>query len=105
MRVTERQTAIFEVRLSKKTNKPPVWKFGGKELKRDEKFDMVVSEDGLTHTLKIKDVRPSETGEYTLSLGDLISTSPLFIDRKQSCNTKGSVSYSQKIHSNEPFGL
>ncbi|XP_048829497.1 immunoglobulin superfamily member 22-like [Brienomyrus brachyistius] len=81
VRVTERQTAIFEVRLSKKTDKPPVWKFGGKELKRDEKFDVVVSEDGLTHTLKIKDVRPSETGEYTLSLGDLTSTSPLFIDR------------------------
>uniref|UniRef100_A0A3B3R4Y6 Immunoglobulin superfamily member 22 n=1 Tax=Paramormyrops kingsleyae TaxID=1676925 RepID=A0A3B3R4Y6_9TELE len=104
VRVTERQTAIFEVRLSKKTNKPPVWKFGGKELKRDEKFDVVVSEDGLTHTLKIKDVRPSETGDYTLSLGDLTSTSPLFIDSKRSCNTKGSDSYSQKIHSNEPFG-
>ncbi|XP_029107754.1 immunoglobulin superfamily member 22-like [Scleropages formosus] len=81
MRVTERQTAVFEVRLSKKTSEPPIWKFGGKEVKRDEKFDVSVSEDGLTYTLKIKDVRPSETGEYTLSLGDLTAKAPLFIDR------------------------
>uniref|UniRef100_A0A8C9UYQ5 Immunoglobulin superfamily member 22 n=1 Tax=Scleropages formosus TaxID=113540 RepID=A0A8C9UYQ5_SCLFO len=82
MRVTERQTAVFEVRLSKKTSEPPIWKFGGKEVKRDEKFDVSVSEDGLTYTLKIKDVRPSETGEYTLSLGDLTAKAPLFIDSK-----------------------
>ncbi|KAL4622694.1 immunoglobulin superfamily member 22 [Arapaima gigas] len=81
MRVTERQTAVFEVRLSKKTSEPPVWKFGGKEVKRDDKFDVSVSEDGLTYTMKIKDVRPSDTGEYTLSLGDLSAKAPLFIDR------------------------
>ncbi|KAI1903990.1 hypothetical protein AGOR_G00001080 [Albula goreensis] len=81
MRVTERQTAVFEVRLSKKTDLPPVWKFKGKELKRDDKMDVTVSEDGLTYTLKIKDVRPSDTGDYTLSLGDLTATAPLFIER------------------------
>ncbi|XP_036390385.1 immunoglobulin superfamily member 22-like [Megalops cyprinoides] len=81
MRVTERQTAVFEVRLSKKSDLPLVWKFKGKEVKRDEKFDVTVSEDGLTYTLKIKDVRPSDTGDYTMSIGDLTATAPLFIER------------------------
>ncbi|XP_026872193.2 immunoglobulin superfamily member 22 isoform X2 [Electrophorus electricus] len=81
LRVTERQTAAFEVRLSKKASTPPVWMFKGKELKRDEKLDICVSEDGLTYTLKIKDVRPSDTGDYTISIGDLTTTAPLCIER------------------------
>uniref|UniRef100_A0A4W4HKI3 Immunoglobulin superfamily member 22 n=1 Tax=Electrophorus electricus TaxID=8005 RepID=A0A4W4HKI3_ELEEL len=83
LRVTERQTAAFEVRLSKKASTPPVWMFKGKELKRDEKLDICVSEDGLTYTLKIKDVRPSDTGDYTISIGDLTTTAPLCIERKR----------------------
>ncbi|KAF7702244.1 immunoglobulin superfamily member 22-like [Silurus meridionalis] len=81
LRVMERQTAAFEVRLSKKTDSPLVWQFKGKELKRDEKFDVSVSDDGLTYTLKIKDVRPSDTGDYTISIGDLTTTASLFIER------------------------
>ncbi|KAL7858382.1 hypothetical protein AOLI_G00184840 [Acnodon oligacanthus] len=81
LRVTERQTAVFEVRLSKKADIPLVWKFKGKQLKRDEKFDVYVSEDGLTYTLKIKDVRPGDTGDYTISIGDLTTTAPLLIER------------------------
>ncbi|XP_062402492.1 immunoglobulin superfamily member 22-like [Sardina pilchardus] len=81
MRVTERQTATFEVRLSKKTDAPFVWKCKDKELKRDEKYDMSVSEDGLTYTLRVKDVRPGDTGDYNLCLGDLTATAPLFIER------------------------
>ncbi|XP_072529480.1 immunoglobulin superfamily member 22-like [Salminus brasiliensis] len=81
LRVTERQTAVFEVHLSKRADTPLVWKFKGKELKRDEKFDVCVSEDGLTYTLKIKDVRPSDTGDFTISIGDLTTTAPLFIER------------------------
>lgn len=53
----------------------------GKEVKRDEKFDMALSEDGLTYTLKIKDVKVSDTGDYTISIGDLTATVPLFIER------------------------
>uniref|UniRef100_A0A667WSX9 Immunoglobulin superfamily member 22 n=2 Tax=Myripristis murdjan TaxID=586833 RepID=A0A667WSX9_9TELE len=81
MRVTERQTAVFEVRLSKKTDSPLIWKVKGKEVKRDEKFDVSLSEDGLTYTLKIKDVKASDTGDYTISIGDLTATVPLFIER------------------------
>uniref|UniRef100_A0A8B9H649 Immunoglobulin superfamily member 22 n=1 Tax=Astyanax mexicanus TaxID=7994 RepID=A0A8B9H649_ASTMX len=81
LRVTERQTAVFEVHLSKRADTPPVWKFKGKELKRDEKFDVCVSEDGLTYTLKIKDVRPSDTGDFTISIRDLTTTAQLFIER------------------------
>nr|XP_057932598.1 immunoglobulin superfamily member 22-like [Doryrhamphus excisus] len=81
MKVTERQTAVFEVRLSKKTNVPLIWKVKGKEVKRDEKFDVLPSEDGLTYTLKIKDVKVSDTGDYTISIGDISATVPLFIER------------------------
>lgn len=83
LQVTERQTAVFELRLSKKTDSPLVWQFKGKELKRDEKFDVCVSDNGCTYTLKIKDVRPSDTGDYTISFGDLITTASLFIERKK----------------------
>nr|XP_046251316.1 immunoglobulin superfamily member 22-like [Scatophagus argus] len=80
-KVTERQTAVFEVRLSKKTDAPLTWKVRGKEVKRDEKFDVSLSEDGLTYTLKIKDVKVSDTGDYTINIGDLSATVPLFIER------------------------
>ncbi|XP_059191658.1 immunoglobulin superfamily member 22-like [Centropristis striata] len=80
-KVTERETATFEVRLSKKADAPLVWKVKDKEVKRDEKFDVSLSEDGLTYTLKIKDVKVSDTGDYTISIGDLTATVPLFIER------------------------
>ncbi|XP_067356837.1 immunoglobulin superfamily member 22-like [Channa argus] len=80
-KVTERQTAVFEIRLSKKTDAPLIWKVNGKEVKRDEKFNISLSEDGLTYTLKIKDVKVSDTGDYTISTGDLTATVPLFIER------------------------
>ncbi|ELK15969.1 Immunoglobulin superfamily member 22 [Pteropus alecto] len=80
MKVTERQTAVFEIRLSKKV--PDfVWKFNGKELKRDEKYEITVSEDGLTHTLKIKDARLSDSGEFSAEVGDLVQKAQLTIDR------------------------
>lgn len=57
------------------------WQVKGKEVRRDEKFDVSLSEDGLTYTLKIKDVKVSDTGDYTISIGDLTATVPLFIER------------------------
>lgn len=62
-----------------------VFQVKGKEVKRDEKFDVSVSDDGLTYTLKIKDVRASDTGEYTMNIGDLTTSAPLFIERKLAC--------------------
>ncbi|KAI4825016.1 hypothetical protein KUCAC02_020721 [Chaenocephalus aceratus] len=47
---------MFEVRLSQ-TDSPLIWKVKGKKVKRDEKFDVSLSEDGLNYTLKIKDVK------------------------------------------------
>ncbi|XP_051820852.1 immunoglobulin superfamily member 22 [Antechinus flavipes] len=80
VKVTERQTAVFEIRLSKKV--PDfVWKFNGKELKRDDKYEISVSEDGLTHTLKIKDARLCDSGEFSAEAGGLVQKAPLTIDR------------------------
>ncbi|XP_077902485.1 immunoglobulin superfamily member 22 isoform X3 [Ictidomys tridecemlineatus] len=80
LKVTERQTALFEVRLSKKEPNF-VWKFNGKELKRDDKYEISVSEDGLTHTLKIKDARLSDSGEFSVQAGNLVQKAQLTIDR------------------------
>ncbi|XP_053123582.1 immunoglobulin superfamily member 22 isoform X1 [Hemicordylus capensis] len=80
LKITERQTAVFEIRLSKKVPNF-AWKFNGKELKRDEKYEIITSEDGLTHTLKIKDVRPSDVGDVSFETGDLITKAELLIQR------------------------
>ncbi|KAF7245553.1 Immunoglobulin superfamily member 22 [Varanus komodoensis] len=80
LKITERQTAVFEIRLSKKVPNF-AWKFNGKELKRDDKYEIITSEDGLTHTLKIKDVRPSDMGEVAFETGDLVTKAELFIER------------------------
>ncbi|KAI4553083.1 hypothetical protein MJT46_016377 [Ovis ammon polii x Ovis aries] len=61
VKVTECQTAVFEICLSRRV--PDfVWKFSGKELKRDEKYEIIASEDGLTHTYKIQGARFSDSG-------------------------------------------
>ncbi|KAJ7344394.1 hypothetical protein JRQ81_000344 [Phrynocephalus forsythii] len=80
LKVMERQTAVFEIRLSKKVPNF-AWKFNGRELKRDDKYEIITSEDGLTHTLKIKDVRPSDIGEVSFETGDLVTKSKLSIER------------------------
>ncbi|KAJ6665025.1 hypothetical protein lerEdw1_005256, partial [Lerista edwardsae] len=80
LKVTERQTAVFEIRLSKKVPNF-AWKFNGKDLKRDDKYEIITSEDGLTHTLKIKDVRPSDMGNISFEAGDLVTKTELSIER------------------------
>ncbi|XP_060132103.1 immunoglobulin superfamily member 22 isoform X1 [Zootoca vivipara] len=80
LKVNERQTAVFEIRLSKKVPNF-AWKFNGRELKRDDKYEIISSEDGLTHTLKIKDVRPSDVGAVTFEAGDLTTQADLSIQR------------------------
>ncbi|KAG8125722.1 hypothetical protein E2320_020886 [Naja naja] len=80
MKVNERQTAVLEVRLSKKVSNF-VWKLNGKELKRDDKYEIITSEDGLTHTLKIKDARLSDMGKVSFEGGGLLTETELFIQR------------------------
>ncbi|KAL7992136.1 hypothetical protein Chor_016392 [Crotalus horridus] len=80
MKVNERQTAVLEIRLSKKVSNF-VWKLNGKELKRDDKYEIITSEDGLTHTLKIKDARPSDMGKVSFETGGLVTETELFIQR------------------------
>ena len=81
MKVTECQTAVFEIRLSRKV--PDfVWKFNGKELKRGEKYEITVSEDGLTHTYKVQDARLSDGGEFSAKAGYLVQKAQLTTDHE-----------------------
>lgn len=78
MKVTEHQTAVFEVRLSKEVPNF-VWKFNGKELKRDKQYEITESEDGLTHMPKVKDARLSDSGKYSAMARDLVQKAQLTI--------------------------
>lgn len=82
LKVNERQTAVLEIRLSKKVSNF-VWKLNGKELKRDDKYEIITSEDGLTHTLKIKDCRTSDMGKVSFEGGGLLTETELFIQSKR----------------------
>lgn len=50
-----------------------------KGRERDEKSDVSLYEDGLTYTLKIKDMKATDAGNYTISTGDITATLLLFI--------------------------
>ncbi|KAM9278148.1 LOW QUALITY PROTEIN: immunoglobulin superfamily member 22 [Morus bassanus] len=68
LKVTERQTAVFEICLPKKVQN--FTKFNGKELEQD-KYEIITSEDGLAHTMKIKRVLSGDFKELSVETGDL----------------------------------
>ncbi|KAM6068292.1 LOW QUALITY PROTEIN: immunoglobulin superfamily member 22 [Theristicus caerulescens] len=72
LKVTERQTVVFEICLPKKVQN--LTKFNGKELKWDDKYEIITSGDELAHTMKTED-------EFSVETGDLVQHTPLFIDQ------------------------
>ena len=51
-------------------------------MRRDEELEPSLSEDGLTYTLEIRDVKAREAGGYDISVGDLRATRTLLVGRK-----------------------
>ena len=56
------------------------WFRDGKEVVPSDKYETTV--DGKTHTLTINDATLDDRAEYTVKVGDLESTGPLFVDGK-----------------------
>ncbi|KAM9605968.1 LOW QUALITY PROTEIN: immunoglobulin superfamily member 22 [Morphnus guianensis] len=90
LKVTERQTAVFEICLPKKVQN--FTKFNGKELKWDDKYEIVTSDDGLAQTVKTKYVQSSDFKELGIGTGDLVQNTPLFIYHKAWAEKTGSCS-------------
>ncbi|KAM6075523.1 LOW QUALITY PROTEIN: immunoglobulin superfamily member 22 [Chlamydotis macqueenii] len=77
LRVTERQTGVFEFRLLKKVQN--FTEFNGEEL-RDDKYEIIASDGGLVHTMKVKLLLSSDFNEPSVETGILVQNTPLFIE-------------------------
>ena len=85
VRVEEGSDAVFQCVVSQ-CEHPVVWFVKGKEVVGDEKY--VVSSDGPSHQLIIKEVGMKETGEVKAVYVDVVSAAKLlvegmFVDRMQ----------------------
>ncbi|KAM6204855.1 LOW QUALITY PROTEIN: immunoglobulin superfamily member 22 [Sarcoramphus papa] len=80
LKVTERQTAGFEICLLKKVQNFTK-NFNGKELKWDGKYEIITSDDGLAHTVKTEGVQSSGFQDLSVESGHLVQNTLLFVDR------------------------
>ncbi|KAM9557303.1 LOW QUALITY PROTEIN: immunoglobulin superfamily member 22 [Guaruba guarouba] len=76
---TERQTAAFENPLPNKVQNFTK-NFSGKELKFDHKYEIITSDDGLTHAVKTESFQSSDFEEPCIETGDLVLNTLLFIN-------------------------
>lgn len=68
VKAEEREDAVFECLLSQPLKKI-TWKGKNIPLEQGEKFDILVSEDMLIHTLVVKDCMPLDKGIYAAVAG------------------------------------
>uniref|UniRef100_A0A8C4WS59 Immunoglobulin superfamily member 22 n=1 Tax=Eptatretus burgeri TaxID=7764 RepID=A0A8C4WS59_EPTBU len=79
--VKERDSAVFELKLSKPMQNVE-WSFNGKPLKRSDKYDIVVLDGGTTHQLVVKDVRAADRGKYAIAIADQRSEAELVMEKE-----------------------
>ncbi|KAM9015686.1 LOW QUALITY PROTEIN: immunoglobulin superfamily member 22 [Ara ararauna] len=79
---TERQTAAFENPLPNKVQNFTK-NFSGKELKFDHKYEIITSDDGLTHAVKTESFQSSDFEEPCIETGDLVLNTLLFINNME----------------------
>lgn len=68
VKAEEREDAVFECVISQPLKKI-TWKGKNIPLEQGEKFDILVSEDMLIHTLVVKDCMPLDKGIYAAVAG------------------------------------
>lgn len=68
VKAEEREDAVFECVISQPLKKI-TWKGKNISLEHGEKFDILVSEDMLIHTLVVKDCMPLDKGIYAAVAG------------------------------------
>lgn len=69
VKAEEREDAVFECLVSQPLKKI-TWKGKNIPLEQGEKFDILVSEDMLIHTLVVKDCMPLDKGIYAAVAGN-----------------------------------
>ncbi|KAK7916432.1 hypothetical protein WMY93_012193 [Mugilogobius chulae] len=84
----EREDAIFECVLSQPLSKI-TWTGNNKTLEQGEKFDIMVSEDMLIHSLLIKDVFALDKGIYAASAGVKSCNAWLVVEVDPDPNNRG----------------
>lgn len=81
MKAEEREDAVFECLLSQPLKKI-TWKGKNIPLEQGEKFDILVSEDMLIHTLVVKDCMPLDKGIYAAVAGMASCSAWLVVEGK-----------------------
>ncbi|XP_069797785.1 immunoglobulin-like and fibronectin type III domain-containing protein 1 [Narcine bancroftii] len=86
----ETEDAVFECTIS--VPLPVEWTYKKMTLENNEKYEIMVSPDGLTHRLIVKNVHPVNKGVYTVTAGAGSSTAYLVVGKKLSTTSHHSRS-------------
>lgn len=88
VKAEEREDAVFECLLSQPLKKI-TWKGKNIPLEQGEKFDILVSEDMLMHTLVVKDCMPLDKGIYAAVAGMASCNAWLVVEVDTNPETRG----------------
>ncbi|XP_042320216.1 immunoglobulin-like and fibronectin type III domain-containing protein 1 [Sceloporus undulatus] len=80
-RCHEQGNAVFQCTLYEPCHNA-VWFHKQNQLKSNDKYEISVSNDGLTHRLVIKNAQPSDKGTYTIDIGRRTSSAWLEVESK-----------------------
>ncbi|XP_062853503.1 immunoglobulin-like and fibronectin type III domain-containing protein 1 [Trichomycterus rosablanca] len=80
--VVEGQDAAFECVLSAPVKKLS-WYYGDTSIENDDKYNIKVSEDMLTHSLVVRNCKPKDKGIYTVIAGTKMSKAALSVNEPQ----------------------
>lgn len=79
VKAEEREDAVFECVVSQPIKKI-TWKGKNVSLEQGEKYDILVSDDMLVHTLVVKDCLPLDKGIYAAIAGMASSSAWLIVE-------------------------
>ena len=79
VKAEEREDAVFECLISQPMKKI-TWKFKNTPLEPGDKYDILVSDDMLIHTLVVKDCQPLDKGIYAAVVGLVSSSAWLIVE-------------------------
>ncbi|TMS19754.1 Immunoglobulin-like and fibronectin type III domain-containing protein 1 [Larimichthys crocea] len=88
VKAEEREDAVFECVISQPMKKI-TWKGKNTVLEQGDKFDILVSEDMLIHSLVVKDCMPLDKGIYAAVAGMASCSAWLIVEVDNDPNTKG----------------
>uniref|UniRef100_A0A671YRG4 Immunoglobulin like and fibronectin type III domain containing 1, tandem duplicate 3 n=1 Tax=Sparus aurata TaxID=8175 RepID=A0A671YRG4_SPAAU len=88
VKAEEREDAVFECLVSQPLKKI-TWKGKNIPLEQGEKFDILVSEDMLIHTLVVKDCMPLDKGIYAAVAGNSSCNAWLIVEVDTDPNSRG----------------